>query len=389
MVDKNKPLAFILFGITGDLSQKKIIPAIYNLYKENKLPKDFYLVGFSRKDLSRTEFEKFILSLLPKDDIAGFFLKKVLYLQGDFFDVSSYKKLLSYLSSLDQNFNKCFNKIFHLAIPPDIYSKVFKNIYDSGLSVICRDIKGESFSRLLVEKPFGQDYKSSLKLNDLALKLFDEKNIFRIDHYNAKDFVDKIRKTKFDYKNIKKIEINLLEEGNVSNRGAFYDSIGALSDVVQNHIFQMLSFVALNKSRQNNKEKAKFFNSLLPRKDSLKIAQYKEYKNHIGVRKDSSTETYFEGRFTAKSGNLKDKEIFISSGKNMKENKTEVRIYFKDGKEEIISSTLEKNNPYEKVILQSILGKKDIFVGKDEVLSAWKLIDRVKKDLKNKKLEIY
>ena len=174
-------------------------------------------------------------------------------MQGDFSDLDSYKKLAKHLVELDQKFHDgCSNKLFYLSVPPTLYEDIATHISASGLSIPCGGVDG--YARILVEKPFGNDLETAQKLDALFGKLFKEEQIFRIDHYLAKESLldiitvhrtESLSKHRWNTEHIDRIDINLFETANVGTRGAFYDGVGALRDVGQNHMLQMLALLTM------------------------------------------------------------------------------------------------------------------------------------------------
>lgn len=378
-ITENRPIVFILFGITGDLAKKKIIPAIFSLHRDGKLPKDFSVVGFGRRDFTKKEFESYIKSVLNQDNIDDF-LSIMDYIKGDFFDVSSYKNLLEYLSNLDKNKDKCFSKIFYLAVLPQLYEQIFENINKSGLFIVCRDSLGDSFSRLLVEKPFGFDLNSFEKLNTLSKNIFSEKDIFRIDHYNSKSFMKDIKDFDFKQRDVSKIEIKLFEKNTLEDRIEFYDSLGAIYDVFQNHLLQIFAFLL----SKDISEKSVVLNKLTLDRDSIYIGQYLGYRDYNKLNPLSKTETFLKVKFL-----YEDIPVYFITGKGLNEDVLEVSIFMKNGEIKEIKSDQSKNDAYEKIISASISGDKDFFVSEDELLYSWKISDVLKKEAGSKELQFY
>jgi glucose-6-phosphate 1-dehydrogenase len=380
-IKNSKPLIISVFGITGDLATKKIVPAIFHLFKTNKLPKKFALVGFARKDLTKEQFKELLEKTIPKTNKTENFLNKCLYFKADFFNKDDYDKFGQFILNLDKDFGECSDKIFHLSIPPDLHKIVLENLYKAGLSIVCKGRK-DSFARFLVEKPFGHDLKSSKELLSLAERLFTKNEIFMVDHYNSKDFVKKIKSYKFDYKNIEKITIRFLEKDDVSKRAIFYDKVGLIKDVFQSHIFQIMLAI-LDKNRD------KVLSSIDFDESSLSVGQYREYRKHEAVSDKSKTETFFRGIFHFKKGVLEGVPIEVVSGKKMPKKQTEVLFKTSNGKEIVFQPKNETANAYEDVIYQALLGKKNIFAKKEEVLSAWKLTERILEVTSKKKISFY
>ncbi len=369
------PTVFIIFGITGDLSGRKLLPALLNLYVNKRLPAKFSIVGFSRRTFSREEFREYIranMKIKPgqyyEEDIKHF-LDHMYYEQGFFDSQPSYANLSLRLRLIDEGFHECSNKLFHLAVAPNFYETILENLSRSGLTIPCSD--GMGWTRVLVEKPFGNDIETAKSLDKKLAKLFDEKQIFRIDHYLAKEALQNILTFRFanalfeplwNKDHIDTVHIKLLEKNGIEGRGDFYDGLGALKDVGQNHILQMLALIAMESPQRfdaNNirKERAKIMNRLKPvaqtKKNDIDIVrgQYEGYINEKGVRRNSQTETYFRIEIYIDSPRWKGVPFYIESGKALKESKSEIDIYFKNSKDKnkikSVSNDNEENMIYD------------------------------------------
>ena len=250
---------FIIFGITGDLASRKLLPSLLNLYVTKQLPKKFAIVGFSRRPFNREEFREYIRSHMNvkpgqyKEEDVKHFVDHMYYEQGNFDEQESYARLARTLKAIDDSFRECSNKLFHLSIPPALYGSIFDHLAKSGLTIPCMG-DNEGWTRLLVEKPFGDDIETAKALDKKLGELFDESQIFRIDHYLAKEALQNILSFRFENclfeplwnsKHIDKVHIKLLEKTTMGTRGAFYDNVGALKDVGQNHVLQMLALIGL------------------------------------------------------------------------------------------------------------------------------------------------
>ena len=358
------PTTLVIFGGTGDLAERKIFPALFNLLRGNMLPGNFRVVGVSRKGKSDEEYRKFVREAIEKKNRASGgkklkdFLESVFYLSGDFQDSESYKKISENLVESDRKFGQCSNKLLYLAVTPELYDPIFQNLSNSELSVPCSDESGRQlgeprqlagWTRILVEKPFGNDLATAKKLENKLSLLFQENQIFRIDHYLAKETLQNILAFRFsnalfeplwnrDY--IKRIDIKLLEKEGISNRGAFYDGVGALRDVGQNHILQMLAFVAMEDPktlvadtiRQN---RSRVFSVLRPLdatsiKRLVSRGQYSGYLKEKNVSANSQTETYFKAGVYIDNNRWQGVPFVLESGKKMPENLVEIKIYFKE-----------------------------------------------------------
>ncbi|MEK7561124.1 MAG: glucose-6-phosphate dehydrogenase [Patescibacteria group bacterium] len=347
----NTLTTLIIFGATGDLSRRRILPAFFDLYRAGCLPEEFRIVGFARGERTDDEFRAFVRDATLRDAKGEEQIEKLLagahYTSGLFDDPAAYEKLARLLIDLDERAGQCANKLFYLAVPPAFYETIFQNLADSGLSIPCSGDAG--WTRIIVEKPFGNDLRAAEKLDRMLGLLFKEEQIFRIDHYLAKEslqniiafrFANTIFQPLWNACHIERVEILMHEAEGVQNRGEFYDAVGALRDVGQNHILQMLALIAMEDPGGTDagaiqKARADVFEALQPialpfDPDVVRRGQYKGYTTHRGIRPDSDTETYF--RITAHIANKRWRGVpfILESGKKMHEDKTRIRIVFKE-----------------------------------------------------------
>ncbi len=349
------PTIFIIFGITGDLASRKLIPALLSLYTKKLLPPRFAIVGFSRRMFSREEFREFIRNRMNvrlgqyKEEDIKHFLDHMSYEQGMFDDASAYTRLALKLKNIDDRWGQCSNKLFHLSVPPTLYEKILINVSHSGLSEACDD--GMGWTRILIEKPFGSDARTALDLDKLLGTLFKEEQIFRIDHYLAKEVLQNIVAFRFsnsmfeplwNNKFIDKVHIKLFEKATMEGRGAFYDPIGALKDVGQNHMLMMLAIIAMEAPKSLTagdirSERAKVL-SKLTQFNAKSVAkqivrgQYMGYMQEQGIAPQSQTETYFRIKSFVNSSRWKGVPFYLESGKGLAESKAEIDVYFKEAK---------------------------------------------------------
>ncbi len=420
------PTTIIICGITGDLAQKKIVPALFDLRKRGELGPDVRLVGFSRRDMTDEELREFIKTILSEhgvncDEVSDF-ITKFSYVSGQFDDKNSYRKLSEHLQKLDNERKTCSNKLFYFAVPPTLYEILATHISDSGLSIPCglnqserlvdrtsqSEVLGgaDGFSRILIEKPFGKDLQTAEHLDALLGKLFKEEQIFRIDHYVAKQALldllhihrrDEKFKEKWNNKFIEKVEINLFEKAIVGSRGAFYDEVGAFRDVGQNHILQMLSLVAMditeNSKIKNSAEniqnaRAEVLENLLPIGEkelaTMRRGQYNGYLSETGIRPNSTTETFFSLTTFVNTENFRGVPFILTSGKALSKNLTEIIVHFKDWPKFTFNVPAEDSQPaYQKILLDCILGDQTVFTSTREVLAEWKFVTPIVEATKN------
>ncbi len=347
-----EPTVMVIFGATGDLAQTKLFPALFDLFQKGLLAKKFKLVAFGRREMDDIGYQAFIRDAIltrradsAKEGLEGF-LTSIRYVKGDFNELESYQNLAEALANTDREFNVCSNKLFYLAVPPSLYELILTKLSRSGLTIPCGN--GQGWTRVLIEKPFGKDTETARRLDRLLGKLFKEIQIFRIDHYLAKETVQNILAFRFsnslfepiwNRKHIERIEIRAFEKSMVGERGALYDGLGALRDVGQNHLLAMLALITMNAPKTYTasaiqKERARVLRklSLYDSAGVKKVvrAQYRGYQEEKGVRQQSDTETFFSMNVGIRVTRWKGVPIELTAGKAMDEDKTEITIHFRD-----------------------------------------------------------
>lgn len=443
----NIPTVLIVFGATGDLMAKKISPSLFHLFQYGKLPKMFQVLGVARRDLSDNDFRKHIHDVLKakgeKDKMLNKFIEHFFYKQGEFQDKETYIKLSEVLGRTDKEWRVCSNKLFYLAVPPLHYKGIFENLSTSGLTIPCGPEEG--WTRVIVEKPFGEDSKTARRLDKLLGSLFREEQIYRIDHYLAKEMLQNILIFRFtnnllekiwNHESVESINIKLYEKLGVETRGSFYETVGALRDVGQNHLLQMLALSIMEnplsfEAEAVRQQRAKALQSLPILKNSAITentvrAQYKGYKLIAGVDNKSKVETYFKIFFSLSHKRWKGVKVILESGKRLGENRKEIiitlrhktpclcppgqhlknKIIFRmEPREEIkinfwskkpgldmniqsadfdfIYQKEEKHSQYtkeyEKLLLDCIEGNQLLFVSTKEIGAMWKFTDPIEK----------
>ena len=446
MAANNIPTVLVIFGATGDLMVKKIVPALFQLYEKGKLPKLFKIFGVARRDLTDEEFKTHVGKILRSHpDIEtnkniDKFINYFSYHSGKFEDIEDYKSLATMLGRVDNEWRACSNKLFYLAVPPVFTEQIFKNLAASGLTIPCGPEEG--WTRVIVEKPFGSDLKTAEQLDLLLGKLFKEEQIYRIDHYLAKEMLQNILSFRFsntlfeeswNHRFIEKIDIRLLEDIGVEERGGFYDGVGALRDVGQNHLLQMLALVTMEKPKNLEAKTVRTLRAKLLKglkrpgrkeiEDFTTRAQYAGYQTIKGVNSKSQTETYFKIRAFLDSPRWRNVPIILESGKR-KEKLKEIVVTFKhpspclcpggehykntvtfslEPKEAITINFLSKTpglthavekrsfdltirdlknksqyvEEYVKLLLDCIEGNQLLFLSTEEVQASWNFIDPI------------
>ncbi|PIN98740.1 MAG: hypothetical protein COT90_02835 [Candidatus Diapherotrites archaeon CG10_big_fil_rev_8_21_14_0_10_31_34] len=446
--NNNIPTILIALGATGDLMKRKIIPALFHLFEKQELPEYFKLVGFAKDPCPKNEFQKYVSNIIKKhkgekldEKILKEFLEHLSYTQGLFENKKDYEKISKIIKQLDDSWGICSNKLFYVAASPKFYESIFNNLSDSGLTQLCGPKEG--WTRVIVEKPFGENLKTSKELDALLGKLFKEKQIYIIDHYLGKEMLQNILSFRFSNNIfekswhsgfIEKIEIKLWEKIGVKQRGEFYDNFGALRDVGQNHLLQMLALATMEhptefKAESIRAKRAEILKLLItPTEKEIKNfsfrAQFDDYTSIPGVKKNSNIETYFKTRAFLDSPRWHGTPIILESGKNLKEQRKEIIVTFRhpvpclcpegkhyknkivftlEPKEEITLNFSSKKpgfdfeienrvfsfllrdqenriqyiEEYEQLLLDCIAGDQTLFVSVEEIKEMWRYTDPI------------
>lgn len=429
---ENTPLKIIIFGGTGDLVKKKIIPALFDLYRNGFLQENFEILGVSRKQISNEDFQSWVKVSLDDKKYSGEFVDKFIercsYSSADI----SNKDTLYVLS---ENLNKNpGNNLYYLAITPSLYETAFTNIAECGFMN-----PSNGWDRVLVEKPFGNDLEHAKKLDELLGKLFKEEQVFRIDHYLAKETLQNILSFRFansifepvwNDSCIEDVYIRMYESFDVDNRASFYDAVGALKDVGQNHILQMLALVAMEEPSsldfKNIREARANVLEKISVSDEFIRGQYYGYKDIPGINPDTKTETYFSLKAKIDTPKWNRTNFYLSSGKALSETHTMINVIFKEkgegvrnvitfeiqpkqqikilfwhkeggfdykvGSKELVfdaSENVRIPDAYEKVLFDAIKGDQTLFVSTREVLAQWSFIEKVIESWKNTPITRY
>ncbi len=430
------PLSIVLFGGTGDLARAKLLPALVDLYVADGLPDTFVVIGLSRKSMTDQEYREFVRSTVAETDNRSEkdihnFCAHVRYLSGNFDESSTYDIIKESLIGFDTKIGSCSSKMFYLAIPPDFYSRVFGLLKKSGIMDLHDG--GNAWSRLLIEKPFGRDLESAKALDSELRNLFADDQIYCIDHYLEKEAIENILPIRFetasftdiwDARHIESMYIRILEKGDASVRGAFYDKVGALRDVGQNHILEILALLIMNRPHTVDAqmihtlraEALEYFSHQMPH--IIIAGQYDGFIGTVGVDSHSRTETYFKIETKPDSGVWRDVTFTIESGKALTESIADVVIVFREGhnkhknilrlgfsptpyaiytewNKKTLSETQyephdieltlpNKGTPegYERVLFDCSIGDQTRFVSSREIKAAWEFITPVLESFK-------
>lgn len=347
------PTAIVLFGATGDLARKKLLPAIFDLAVRGCLDNDFYIIGFSRGRYTHEAFREYVKEILEAqnhehdEESINAFAQHCFYVKGNFDAKCDYKTLGEFLIKKDLTYNNCSDRLLYLAVPPAFYGDILTNLANSGLSIPCGGGKGKT--QIVTEKPFGRDLESAVALDKQLSNLFNEGQIFRIDHYLGKETLQNILAFRFsnimfepiwNNKYVECIEIVLNENITVEDRGSFYDDIGALRDVAENHALQMLALIAMEDPRSFDadairKNRAAVLRALKKptktevERDMVK-GQYDGYQETKGVAIESKTETFFKITAEIDNARWRGVPITLMGGKGLQEKETVIRVFFKE-----------------------------------------------------------
>jgi glucose-6-phosphate 1-dehydrogenase len=346
------PTLIIIFGVSGDLAKRKVLPALYHLLEDGLLPKDIRIIGTSRKDLSSDELLNNIeLCGLENDHVCDPAAQKNFrsvfeVVKLDPVSKDDFINLKKHLDNYEEEKGLCFNRLFYLSIPPQVFGEIVSMLGETGLSESCKHNNAKS--HLLVEKPFGFDLESAKKLIKETNKYFSEEQVFRIDHYLAKETAQNILTFRnfnpifnniWDNKLISKIHIRAIEQIGIEGRANFYEHVGALRDLVQSHLLQLLALTTMEMpdeitdSQQIHTAKLKLFCSILPTasdevsKYSLR-GQYEGYKDEVS-NPQSYTETYAKLEIYIDNERWSGVPMIIETGKGLAAKSTDITIDFK------------------------------------------------------------
>lgn len=341
--------ALVIFGITGNLAQIKLIPALYDMAEKGLLPEKMSIIGIARKVMNKDDFKKYFhQSLLAqnihhqhpiKPEVFEDLSKRLHYIDGHLDNSDFYKRLNDFLNKLTDKGKDCNNRIYYLATYPDLYTHVFENLKQQGMNQ-----QHQGWTRLMIEKPIGNDLKSARALNKLLLKYFSEDQIYRLDHYLGKETIQNILTFRFsndifepliNKDNIDHIQITALEDFGIGSRGGYYDLVGALKDVGQNHQLQMLAFSTMDiPSKFSNEavtlQRLKILQSLRPLPEKVVFGQYEGYKKEKNVDPNSRVDTFYALKTYIENERFKGVPIYIRAGKKLSQTVTEISIVFKN-----------------------------------------------------------
>lgn len=358
---KVNPTVLIIFGGNGDLTQRKIIPALYNLFLENRLPEKFAIIGTSRTELSDQKYRDSLLDGINKFSRTGKvkkekwaeFSSNIFYQAADIKDVASYNQFYLKISKWKEEWKQNPSILYYCAVSPDLFCTIAENISKSKLD---NDLEK---ARIIIEKPFGRNLESAKTLNANLLTIFDEKQIYRIDHYLGKEVVQNVMAFRFantimeplwNRTHIEHVQISVTEHIGVENRGSYFDRAGILRDMIQNHLLQLLCIIAMEPPinfdadlvRDRKVDVLKAIRKIVPGKiDTLAVrGQYgsgwvegKEvpgYLEETDVQPDSNTETYAAIKFNIDNWRWQGVPFYLRTGKRLSKTASYIVIQFRE-----------------------------------------------------------
>ena len=359
------PCAMVIFGASGDLAKLKLLPAMYEMAREGFLPDDFVLIGYSRTEMTDDEFRQRCLEAIKHnarskadgldEKVWKHLEPRIFYQSGQYDQADDFKKLGKRLSECDDKFATAGNRLFYLSTPPSAFGPIVKCLGDEQLVV---RFQRDPWQRVIIEKPFGTDLASAQELNALLGKHLGEDQIFRIDHYLGKETVQNLMVLRFansifepiwNYKYIDHVQITVAESVSSDDRAGYYDKSGALRDMVQNHIFQLMALTAMEPpaaldARSIRDEKVKVYKSVREMKpkdvDSYAVrGQYGAgevkgtktdgYTNAKGVAPGSQTETFAAVRLFLDNWRWSGTPFYLRTGKMMPQKLSEIAVRFR------------------------------------------------------------
>ena len=354
------PCAVVIFGASGDLAHRKLLPSLYSMAEKRLLPAGFGVVGVARTEMAADDFKKMVRESLEsyghgvKDEATWQAFAEGLHYIPSRIDASEFQRLEDELKNVDQTRGTQHNRIYYLAIPPQAFSDVISHMKTSGMN----DNEDGSFTRIVIEKPFGRDLASAKELNRVIHEVYDESQVFRIDHYLGKETVQNLLVLRFangffeptwDRRYVDHVQITVAEDLGIGHRAAFYDQAGALRDIVQNHLLQLLSITAMEPPVRYDAdslrtEKLKVL-SAIRRMEVAEVPHYvvrgqygagkvagedvPGYREEEGIPDDSPTDTFVAWKVLVDNWRWADTPFYVRTGKRLPKKATEIALTYR------------------------------------------------------------
>ena len=462
-----EPCSIVIFGASGDLTARKLIPALYHLFKEKQMPVAFRVVGFARREKTdeswrqelRIALDQFSRTKPVDETVWREFAANLVYCQGDLTDAGAYQKLECLLTGFGSGPLR-ENLLFYLAISPSQFGEVVEHVHRAGL--LNKD--GAAWQRIVVEKPFGHDLNSAHALNNELTRFAHERQVFRIDHYLGKETVQNILMFRFsnsiferlwNRESVDHVQITVSEKLGVGGRGGYYEEAGALRDMVQNHMLQVLALITMEppvslEAEAIRDEKVKLLKSIRPLRSDEVLRQVVRgqyfagmvggesrpgYRQEIKVRPDSHVETFVALKLFIDNWRWSGVPFYLRTGKNLPMSASEVRIQFRSTPNVLFAAQcgerLDSNaltlrlqpnegislrfngkvpgtslavrpvrmhfsydsefgaytpEAYERLLLEAMVGDATLFIRRDEVETAWQIVDSIRAGWEGKAL---
>lgn len=421
-----EPAIIVIFGITGDLSARYLLPSLYHLFKDGSLPQNTEIVGITRSQTTVEQlFERVEVCMNEVDKLCDPVALAAMRQHTSMFtmdleDPAAYQALRQKLDAIEKAKGVCLNRLYYLSIPPAAYHGVVRQLGEQGLNASCQH--GTAATRLLVEKPFGYDLLSAQRLITETAKSFSEEQLFRIDHYLAKQTVRRLLKFRLENPgleavwngdHITSVDITAKEKIGVEGRAAFYEPLGALRDFIQSHLMQIMGLVAMDlpgrlESEPIHADKQALLEKVEP-VPADKVAEQTVRGQYAGYRQeihnpDSATETYAAVTLYVDSSRWQGVPFRLATGKALDERLSEVTLSFKGGGQlrfriqpdvsveadaaiekltgKVVTAAGEAGeaahpDAYERVLLDAIRGDHTLFATSQEVLASWRALQPV------------
>ncbi|MCF7689114.1 MAG: glucose-6-phosphate dehydrogenase [Cephaloticoccus sp.] len=356
------PTVVVIFGASGDLTARKLIPAVYNLGADSLLPTDFHLVGYGRKEIPDEEFRKLAADAIkefsrrePDEKVWDRIASNTTYVAGGYDDPAAYQRLARHIDEIEKRVGRDVQALFYISTPPSVFAPILRNLGAAGLAG--KHLGAPHHAKVIIEKPFGRDLESALALNGTIRSVFEEHQVYRIDHYLGKETVQDLLVQRFanaifeplwNRNYIDSVQITVAEEVGVGTRGGYYEQSGCLRDMIQNHTMQLLALTAMEPpvsldAEAIRDEKVKLLKAIQPLNlggnGDVARAQYSEgmiggkavpgYLSEEGIAPGSKTETFAALRLSINNWRWQGVPFYLRSGKRMARRVSEIAINFK------------------------------------------------------------